>query len=229
MRAMKNKKLTQKLLKKTGFFLKPFFGLPFVRAVFLNGSLAIGQATESSDIDILVVAKSGRIFTVRFLVNTLLSILGVKRSSNERKNHAGKFCSNHFLTEEYLRIPTGRGERIDQYCADCHGNSVFVLGHREIFGQFKQINISLFKQKRIKIKDEQSELLAQYFPLPNNHFCLAHAKFAEKLLGGKVGDRFEQFIKKVQIRRIERDPRTKKYPDLICYNDRELRFHPPKS
>jgi hypothetical protein len=191
--------------------------------------LATGQASTSSDIDILVVARSGRIFTVRFLVNSVLSILGVKRSSNERKSHAGKFCPNHFLTEEYLRIPTGRGERVDQYCADCHGNSVFVLGRREIFNQFKQINVGLFKQKRMKVKEEQLELLSQYFPLKNNYFSILHARIWEKFLGGKMGDSFERFIKRAQIRRIERDPRTKKYPELICYDDRELRFHPPKS
>jgi len=39
----------------------------------------------------------------------------------------------------------------------------------------------------------------------------------------------ESILKKYQIKKIESDPRTKKYPALIVYNDKELRFHPPKA
>ncbi len=51
----------------------------------------------------------------------------------------------------------------------------------------------------------------------------------ERRLTGILGDWFEFQVKRFQIWLIEKDARTWKYQDYIVYNDRELRFHPPKN
>ena len=56
----------------------------------------------------------------------------------------------------------------------------------------------------------------------------AAKRLSEVFLSGRFGDWLERKLKSIQIKKIESDPRTKKYPLLIVYNDRELRFHPPK-
>ena len=55
------------------------------------------------------------------------------------------------------------------------------------------------------------------------------ARIMESFLKGKTGDRLENKLKNIQTRSIEKDPRTRLYPQLIVYNNREMRFHPPKT
>src|SRR3989344_6398789 len=49
--------------------------LPFVRVVFASGSLSMNNTDELSDLDVVIVAKHGYIWTTRFLVNGLLFLL----------------------------------------------------------------------------------------------------------------------------------------------------------
>lgn len=213
----KSTHLIRKRLFKTQFIGKMLIRLPFVRCVILNGSLAKDKSKESSDIDILIIAKSGRIFSGRFFVNAFSMILGIKRSKDEKKSHAGKFCFNYFLTEDYLKIPTGRGEKIDKYCAENYSQSKFVAGDYYLFKKFLKTNEQLFHRYGFHSnlsfppKREPKKLLKIYRTMS---WC---------------GDLFESWAKSYQIKKIESDTRTKRYPNLISYNDKELRFHPPKS
>lgn len=216
-----NEKLIKSRLFKTRLIGRVVARLPFVRCVILNGSLASGGHQKSSDIDILIIAKNGRIFTARFLVNVLAMALGIKRSSDRNKLHAGKFCFNYFLTESFLKIPTGRGTEMDQYCAQNYSASQYIAGDKKLFDIFMRTNKELFKKygfkyKKLKILDKKHRLKIKNISL-------------QRILELLFGDRFEGVVKRYQVRRIESDPRTKKYPDLIVFNDQELRFHPPKS
>lgn len=197
--------------------------LPFTRAIILNGSLATGTSKKSSDIDLLIVAKPGRIFTARFLVNVLGTLTFVKRTSSETSSHANLFCFNYFLTENFLKIPIGRGKSVDDYCADNYSKSVLVAGDREIFNCFIEENRALFGKRALN----DAERFNMYFAdcKPTNRI----KRFVEFIFGGKIGDVTEHVLKKFQKSLIELDERTKKYPEFIVYNDRELRFHPPKN
>src|SRR3989344_1833860 len=46
--------------------------IPFVRVVFASGSLSMNNTDELSDLDVVIVAKYGHIWTVRLLVMGLL-------------------------------------------------------------------------------------------------------------------------------------------------------------
>ncbi len=48
---------------------------PFLKGVFVSGSLAINNSNKSSDIDLMIIAEKGRIFTVRFFLTLVLSII----------------------------------------------------------------------------------------------------------------------------------------------------------
>ena len=225
---MKNPETTLKLIQKTKFAAKLLQLVPFNQGIILNGSLACNEVKESSDIDILVVVKDGRIFTVRFFINILLSIFRLKRPSNDTKPHVGKICPNYFMTESFLTIPMGRGDKIDQYCANCYGNAVLVFGEKSTMLNFRLKNTTLFKLNQLEISPRFVALLSSHFPITKNKLLLGLAKVSEFVLRGSFGDQVERFLKKLQVAKIETDPRTKKYPDLIRYNDQELRFHPPK-
>lgn len=225
---MKNEKLVKNRLKRTKFFGRMLILLPYVKCVLLNGSLAQARSKKSSDIDILIIAKSGRIFTVRFFVNAFATILQIKRSKDERRDHSGKFCFNYFLTENYLKIPTGRGEEMDRYCADNYSHSKFIAGDIDLFNKFILVNQCLFSKYGFKVSGIK-------YQVSSNHPDVISTKVEKSsnkrsldfVRDDKKSGWFERKVKSYQIRKIKSDPRTKKYPNLIVYNDQELRFHPP--
>lgn len=208
--------LIQKRLSKTRFVGRLLARLPFVRCVILNGSLASRNHKKSSDIDILIIAKKGRIFSARFFVNFLASILRIKRSKDESKSHAGKFCFNYFLTETFLKIPIGRGEKMDRYCAKNYSQSQFVAGDHKLFEKFLRTNQELFSTYNCH---------PEFISGSRNKFGMTIFRDIFEFL---LTEWLEELVKKYQIKKIESDPMAKKYPTLIVYNDKELRFHPPK-
>jgi len=215
-------------LEKTKRLSSYLLLVPFIRGIILNGSLAIGDAKMSSDIDLLIVAKYPHIFTVRFFANLIITLLGEKRPKDESKSHAGKFCLNYFMTENSLEIPIGRGEKIDQYCADNYINSRLVWAENpSLFDKFKNQNKVLFNKARKIVQFDPINLSSVENTFSPVVFYIIR-KTGEWILGGLFGNYFERQIKRFQISMIERDPRTKRYPDLIIYNDRALLFHPPK-
>jgi predicted nucleotidyltransferase len=228
---MENIELINRRLKRTGRLAVILQWVPFLRCLILNGSLAQGSAKESSDIDILVIAKSGRIYTARFFINSFTSLLGLKRSSKKNKSHGGKFCFNYYLSTNFLIIPINRGKKMDQYCARNYGCSILIWGKQKLFQKFFEENKELFSMiQKSKVKSQNCNLkLKTQFPVQIIHLIFIVGRILEFFLNGWWGDRLENWLKKYQIFRIEKDERTKKYPELIVYNDRELRFHPPKN
>lgn len=70
--------------------------VPFSRIFFLGGSLVCGRLKETSDIDIIVVAKENRLWLNRLLLETVIFLLGRRRTQKKFKN---RFCFNYSLSE----------------------------------------------------------------------------------------------------------------------------------
>ncbi len=47
--------------------------------VALCNSRAMGEADENSDIDLFIIAKKGNLWTTRFIVTFITTLLGVRR------------------------------------------------------------------------------------------------------------------------------------------------------
>lgn len=89
------------ILKKALFVLK---FIPLVRGVILFGSLAMKNANELSDIDLMIVCKKNYVWTTRLICKIFMIIIGIDRHKN--LNHApDKICLNHFISEDCLEIP----------------------------------------------------------------------------------------------------------------------------
>ncbi|MFN8621974.1 MAG: hypothetical protein U0869_14685 [Chloroflexota bacterium] len=67
--------------------------LPFVRMVGVTGALAVGNATEGADIDLLIVAATGRVWTAR------AATIGVVRLAARR---GIELCPNYVIAERRL-------------------------------------------------------------------------------------------------------------------------------
>lgn len=84
-------KRAQRLLKK----------LPFIRFAAITGSYAKGTQTKDSDIDLFLVAQSGRIFTARFFANLFFSLFKLRVDEN---HNVRRFCLNYWLTDKNMLI-----------------------------------------------------------------------------------------------------------------------------
>ena len=78
--------------------------VPWVKAVFLTGALAAGNADENSDFDFLIVTAENRVWLVRFLTYMLFSLLRVKRKPGVEAA-PNRACLNIFLSESALSMP----------------------------------------------------------------------------------------------------------------------------
>lgn len=75
--------------------------VPFVRAIFLCNNTAFGTSTENSDIDVLIVVKSKRIWIARLLTTVLLSFFNLRRTKRNIKN---KICLSFYLSDTHLNL-----------------------------------------------------------------------------------------------------------------------------
>lgn len=78
--------------------------IPWVKMVGITGALAMANADEDDDIDLIVVTAEKRLWLTRFLAVLFTEILGVRRRPNG-KNIKDKICLNMFLDEEHLAVP----------------------------------------------------------------------------------------------------------------------------
>lgn len=203
-----------------------------MRCVILNGSTACGKIKGSSDIDLLIIAEKRRVFTARAFCVFLVYLSGRKRSSDDHKSHRGRLCLNYFLTSGYLMVPHNRSYEMNKYCAENYSGSVLLAGNRELFEKFMKVNESWMskypgKNSKFLISNVKSNPKSQKTMEQWDSGTIQ--KVTEYVLVGNLGNRLEAWLKKVQLSRINHDPRTSKYPDLIVANDREMRFHPPKN
>ena len=193
--------------------LARFFGyLPFIDFVFGAGSMALGNVHQDSDFDVIVGAKSGRIFTTRFFCVLMFGLLGRRRQKLSHKEAASdNICFNHFVAPESycLRPPH------NIYWQELYRNLVPIYGREEKIGEFFKANGWIGERN-------YSDDLRHKFHKPG--FA---GLFLEKILGGGFGDFIERFLKYVQVQRIKKSLKDSMgFEPRLVFNDKELEFHP---
>ncbi len=79
--------------------------LPTVKMIAVTGSLAMENSAEQSDVDLMVVAKSGSLWTTRLLTYSLITLLGLQARNPKNHNQKDKLCLNIWLDENDLLWP----------------------------------------------------------------------------------------------------------------------------
>ncbi len=79
--------------------IKKLRWVPFVRAVFVCNTLAMGLVSKDSDIDVLIITKQKRIWIVRFFSNILLKVFRLRTG---KRAHSNRLCLSFFVSEENL-------------------------------------------------------------------------------------------------------------------------------
>lgn len=78
--------------------------IPWVKLVGITGTLAMENADDDDDIDLMVITASKRLWLTRFFVVVTVELLGLRRRPNE-KYIRNKICFNLFLDEQHLLLP----------------------------------------------------------------------------------------------------------------------------
>jgi len=208
-------KLSDLKIKKVTKITRWLQIFPFIRGIFLSGSLVFGWAEEQSDVDLLIITQKNHLWTTRFLLSGLLTLLGLKRSRVRIKN---RLCLNHFITdhnpkislyslynaETYARlIPLCIEDKtlVDFLMANRWINDYILWGSGRYYQDIRRMPMVLWK----KTLRSLFELLLI-------------------VLGGGVV--LEKILRRWQIRHIKKDPLIYKKGGRVVADMSQIEFHP---
>lgn len=78
--------------------------IPTIQMIAVTGALAMNNCDKEDDIDLLIISKTGTVWTTRFFSIFLLELLGKRRRPNDTQS-SNKICMNMFLDENHLMVP----------------------------------------------------------------------------------------------------------------------------
>jgi hypothetical protein len=176
----------------------------------MTGALSMKNARTTSDWDLLIVLKYGKIWTGRTIVTLALHFLGKRRHSGKIKD---RVCLNFFVTDESLEVITKDLFSASEYMF------LFPLYGTELYEKFQ------IKNKWIR-EMKPTYALGEIMPLKtiSDTFISKNIKrLGEKLLAAKW---IEKMLKKLEKKRIMSNPKTHQEGSLIYANDDALVFLP---
>jgi hypothetical protein len=186
---------------------------PFVRMVALTGSMAMKNTERNSDIDFFVILERGRIWTGRFFVTALVHLLGKRRRGKKVKD---RVCLNYFIAADNLEIKLK-----DMFAANEYSFILPLFGI-ETYHKFGEANSWI---KKIKPNFDLSRIESPKYTGHSRASKLVQ-KWLEYLINTLGGGILESWLRRMQIRKIEKNPLTHKRGAYVEYDDRNLIFLP---
>lgn len=181
--------------------------IPFLEFAVASGSMAFGNATASSDFDLLVSVRPGKMFTARYSINFLFSLLGARRLSDLHDGDANKLCFNHFVTEStYAKSPH------NLYRQQLHKNIIPLMGSRRLISKFLKANEWSGVSETIEWDRRFSE--SKTYPIKRLLEIFFTPYFWERSI-----------FRPIAMRRLVRYVKTKPQDGRVIVGDRELEFH----
>jgi hypothetical protein len=193
--------------------------IPFIRMVAVCNTLAYNNAKEKSDIDFFIVVKSDKIWTARFLATILMQFLGLRRYSQKIKD---RICLSFYVTEDNLDLSKIAIEN-DIYLKYWITQVIPLSVKNSMDNKFTEAN------KWVK------KYLPNFIPyqvgkrrevLKNKFFAIKRV-FGEWLLRNKFGDFIENWLRKIQKNKMDRNNQSlaKKSGTEVIISDKMLKFH----
>ena len=189
---------------------------PYLRGVFASGSMALGNTDDNSDFDVLIIARQKRLYTCRFFLWLITSLLGVRRKRFD-KIAPNKFCFNHYISDEHLNLI-----HESLFNAQTYIHLKPVLIEHKLIERFYSANLWL-NNYVYNFRPQYHYVRRSIKP---NFILKLLAKTGEFILNTSFGDGLENILKKYQQNRIKSNPATYESGGRVVFNDRELEFHP---
>ncbi len=184
--------------------------VPFVRQIWVTGTLAAKNAAADSDWDILLVVRGNYIWTARALITVLTHLSGRRRHG---RYHRDRLCLNYFITTASLEISLkdrfSSWEYMFARCLFASVNPRKFLERNAWIRRWHPNYDELFVPSTLFVSDNGGA----YFSRRTGEFLLAH-RFLEDAL------------RTIQRWKIMRNPKTRRKGGVIVVNDKELVFLP---
>jgi predicted nucleotidyltransferase len=189
---------------------------PYLRGVFASGSMALGNTTEDSDFDVLIIIKRNRLYTCRAFLWCITSLLRARRKRYD-KIAPNKFCFNHYIGDDNLYLAHESLFNAQTYI---HLKPVYI--EHELAEKFYASNIWINNF----VYNFQPQYHFVRRSIESNFFLKSIARIGEYTLNSLFGDWLENVLKKYQQKRINQNPATHESGGRVIFNDKELEFHP---
>ncbi|MEK7138121.1 MAG: nucleotidyltransferase domain-containing protein [Patescibacteria group bacterium] len=189
---------------------------PWIRGMFVSGSLALGTADRESDFDILVLVEPGRLYLARLLLSGVASLIGARRTRFEVVA-PDKFCFNHYLTTDSLGIT-----HESLYNAQTYAHLVPLAVSPTLAGKFFAEN--LWINKFVYNFTPHSQTIRR--TVRPSGLLKGIARTIEFVCQGRTADLFERWARQYQQKRISANPATHAPGGRVVYTNTELEFHP---
>ncbi len=188
--------------------------IPYIRLVAVSGSLAMNNTKEESDIDLLIISKAGRIWTCRAFTTLFIHLIGQRRHNSLTKD---RFCLNHYITSHSLKIPWQ-----SLYNAQTYAHLVLIYQEKGLYRKFQKANQWI------------GEYLVNYPIAEKGYLTTVKSikffglirRFREWTLDTWYGNILESLFRRIQRRKIKKEPLTYKKGGRVVFNDEQLEFHP---
>ncbi len=212
---IEKQKLADQRWKKINRVIKLLQSIPYIRLIMISGSLAMNNPEKESDIDLLIVTKAGRIWTCRGITTLFIHLLGQRRHGQLTEN---RFCLNHYITDQSLKISLP-----SLYNAQTYAHLIPVWqAEAGLYRRFQRANQWLTKYLAFYPSNRKSCLRE----VRNNCLFDSTRRLKEFVLDTQIGDALEFILKKIQTRRIKKDPLTYRAGGRVVFDDSQLEFHP---
>ena len=184
--------------------------VPFVQVVFASGSMGIGNVKDSSDFDVLVGVRPGRLFTTRYLLNLAFGLRGKRRLDDQSGSSPDKMCFNHILAREPDAALFDHSRTHEPYAS-----MVPIFGTAADVGDFIR---ALGPEEKAGLKSADLR-----FRPAGKSFA---ARCGEWLLGGRFGGLLEEkIVAPFAHRRLAAYTAGKPSSGRVIVSDTELEFH----
>lgn len=201
-----------KRLRIVSWFLQ---SIPFLEMVAASGSLARDMAKKGSDLDVFLITKPKRIWTVRFIVTVLLDIFRLRRRPTGPTDNL--VCLNHYLSCDGLELPYRSIYTALEY--------VRLV---PLFGDNMCRNFRLANKKWIEryLVHVLSDNVKHHKTIKTSKLIAIPKNFGEFVLGGKIGDILENWLGQQQKKKIEKSGKEASSGGRIVASAMHLEFHP---
>lgn len=191
--------------------------VPLIKMTAMSGSLSVGNTRPTSDLDIFVVARRGRIWLARLLMLAAAQLTG-RRRKYWNQAAPDKICLNHYVTDESLII---NSEIHNLYTAILY-RYLWPLSGFEMYLDFQRANAGW--TKHWLMYPAASDLPPVLYSEPPRA-ALAVKDFIENLLAEPAFDWLERTCERWQRRSIARHTEPSQ-GGRVYMSGKELAFHP---
>lgn len=191
--------------------------IPLVEMIGLSGSLAMFNAKQSSDWDLLIVAKGGRVWSARLLLLAASQLMG-RRRKHWDEVAPDKLCLNHYISDKELMM----APEVRNLCgAQTYLKVVPVYGV-EVWEKWRRENEGWINRW---IMHPQTPALRPRMSVKTGWFSQKSKRAVSLVLEEVPGDVLERVARYWQERVMARHAWLVG-EGRVAVSDRELAFHP---